>query len=155
MKKLAHSSMLSLSVFVALDAPGGRGSGRRWRVWPAGAARLSGGGERIVTRTADSGPGTLRQALLDAASGDTLTFDPAVFPPASPATIALTSGPLPNLDDGNVTVDATSAGVILNGSRLTSGENGLSHHIQRQHGQGAADRRLPRRGGEHRPAPRP
>ena len=44
-----------------------------------------------VTSTADSGSGTLRQALLDAESGDTITFDPSVFPPNAPATIYLTS----------------------------------------------------------------
>ena len=38
----------------------------------------------IVNSTADAGPGTLRQALLEAQSGDTITFDPAVFPPAAP-----------------------------------------------------------------------
>ncbi|MBC8422446.1 MAG: right-handed parallel beta-helix repeat-containing protein, partial [Chloroflexi bacterium] len=72
----------------------------------------------IVTSTADSGPGTLRQALLDAGNGDTITFDPAVFPPGSPATIALTSGQLPDLDDGNVTIDASDAGVILDASGI-------------------------------------
>src|SRR5574342_1253563 len=46
----------------------------------------------LVTSPADSGPGTLRQALQDAQSGDTITFDPAVFPPDAPETIAVTSG---------------------------------------------------------------
>ncbi len=55
-----------------------------------------------------------------------LTFASAVFPPGSPTTITLTSSPLPNLDDDNVTVDATSTGVILNGSHLTGWENDLS-----------------------------
>jgi hypothetical protein len=45
----------------------------------------------LVTNTNDGGLGSLRQCLLDAHSGDTITFDPSVFPPASPATIALTS----------------------------------------------------------------
>ncbi len=36
------------------------------------------GGTTIVTNPADSGPGTLRQALLDAQEGDTITFDPTV-----------------------------------------------------------------------------
>jgi len=51
---------------------------------PAVAAK---GQAIIVTSTTDSGPGTLRQALLDTQSGDTITFDPAVFPPDKPATI--------------------------------------------------------------------
>src|SRR5437016_14194557 len=32
----------------------------------------------IVTTTADSGPGSLRQALADAQDGDTIQFDPAL-----------------------------------------------------------------------------
>jgi len=70
-----------------------------------------------VTSTADSGPGTLRQALLDAQNGDTITFDPAVFPPNAPETIAITSG-LPQISQGYLTIDASDAGVILNGSQL-------------------------------------
>ena len=70
-----------------------------------------------VTSTADSGPGTLRQALLDAQNGDTITFDPAVFPPNAPETIAITSG-LPQISQGYLTIDASDAGVILDGSQL-------------------------------------
>ncbi|MEW6716378.1 MAG: right-handed parallel beta-helix repeat-containing protein [Chloroflexota bacterium] len=69
----------------------------------------------IVTSTADSGPNTLRQALQDAQSGDIITFDPAVFPPSAPATIYLTSG-LPSITQGNLTIDASNAGVILDGT---------------------------------------
>ena len=77
-----------------------------------------------VTSTADSGPGTLRQALLDAVNGDTITFDPTVFPPDAPATITLTS-PLPDITQGNLTIDASDAGVILDGSGLGSGNGFL------------------------------
>ena len=45
----------------------------------------------VVSSTVDDGSGTLRRALLDAQSGDTITFDPVVFPPSDPATIYLTS----------------------------------------------------------------
>ena len=76
----------------------------------------------IVTSTADSGPGTLRQALLDAQSGDTITFDPDVFPPDAPVTIYLTGG-LPPVSQGNLTIDASEAGVILDGSRIPEGWN--------------------------------
>ncbi|MGD9030083.1 MAG: hypothetical protein PVG25_09740, partial [Anaerolineae bacterium] len=70
-----------------------------------------------VTSTADSGPGTLRQALLDAVNGDTITFAPVVFPPSSPATIAPASA-LPEIDQGGLTVDGSDAGVILDGSGI-------------------------------------
>ncbi|HLA05800.1 MAG TPA: hypothetical protein VJ022_00025, partial [Anaerolineales bacterium] len=73
----------------------------------------------LVTSPADSGPGTLRQALQDAQSGDTITFDPSVFPPDAPTTIALSSG-LPELNQGNLTIDASDAGVILDGSNITT-----------------------------------
>ncbi|MGD2178663.1 MAG: right-handed parallel beta-helix repeat-containing protein, partial [Anaerolineae bacterium] len=69
----------------------------------------------VVTNTADSGPGTLRQALLDGQYGDTIAFDPAVFPPTAPVTISLTSA-LPQIHQGNLTIDASDVGVILDGS---------------------------------------
>jgi len=72
----------------------------------------------VVNSTADSGPGTLRQALLDAQSGDTITFDPAVFPTSSPATIYPTSS-LPLISQGNLRIDASNAGVILDGSNIS------------------------------------
>ncbi|HEY80335.1 MAG TPA: hypothetical protein G4O05_04575, partial [Caldilineae bacterium] len=75
----------------------------------------------VVTSAADSGPGTLRQALLSAQPGDTITFDASVFPPAAPVTINLTT-PLPVLTRGNLTIDASNAGVVLDGSQL-SGED--------------------------------
>jgi hypothetical protein len=55
----------------------------------------------VVTSTADSGPGTLRQALQDAQRGDTITFDPAVFPPHAPKTISVSSV-LPGLSQGHL-----------------------------------------------------
>ncbi|MBE0687375.1 MAG: right-handed parallel beta-helix repeat-containing protein, partial [Anaerolineaceae bacterium] len=71
----------------------------------------------IVTSAENSGPGTLRQGLLDANIGDTITFDPEVFPPDVSVTIRLTS-PLPELDQGYLTIDASNAGVILDGSTI-------------------------------------
>jgi hypothetical protein len=80
-----------------------------------------------VTSSADNGPGTLRQALLDARRGDIITFDPSVFPPDAPVTITLSSG-LPELNQGNLTLDASNAGVILDGSKITTPQSvhGLS-----------------------------
>lgn len=54
------------------------------RVAPAHAATF------MVTTLADSGPGSLRQAIADANPGDTITFGPG----ASSGTITLTSGQL-------------------------------------------------------------
>ena len=79
---------------------------------------LTQGRTLLVTSAADSGPGTLRQALLEAQSGDTITFDPSVFPPDAPATISLSNG-LPPLGLGYMTIDASNAGVILDGSNIT------------------------------------
>jgi len=72
----------------------------------------------VVTSTADSGPGTLRQALLDAENGDKLRFDTNVFQPNNPGTISITSGQLPTITQGSITVDASDAGVIIDGSTL-------------------------------------
>ncbi len=94
--------------------------------WPARAAppyQLQ--GALLVTSRNDSGPGSLRQALLDAQPGDTITFDPGVFPPGSPATITLNT-PLPELSQGSLTLDASDAGAILDGSAIVDpGANGL------------------------------
>lgn len=79
----------------------------------------------VVVSTADSGPGTLRQAILDAKAGDTITFDPSVFPPGSPATIYVRSA-LPPLTQNGVIIDASNAGVILDGSQAPPGTYGLA-----------------------------
>ena len=76
----------------------------------------------VVTSTADSSAGTLRWALQTAGTGDTITFDTGVFPPGNPVTIALTSGSLPDITQGNLTIDASDAGVILDGGGLGSGD---------------------------------
>jgi len=72
----------------------------------------------VVTSTDDSGPGTLRQALLEAQDNDIITFDPAVFPPAAPVTISITS-PLPPIFANHLMLDASNAGVVLDGSLLS------------------------------------
>ncbi len=83
------------------------------------------GKEIVVTNTADSGTGSLRWALQTARSGDTITFDPSVFPPDDPATILVRSE-IPPLLFGNLTIDASNAGVILNGELSeTSGVSGI------------------------------
>lgn len=79
--------------------------------WPAA--------ECVVNSTADSGPGTLRQCLQDANPGDTITFDGSIFPSTSPATILLSSA-LPWISIDSLTIDASDAGVVLDGSGLSS-----------------------------------
>ncbi len=74
----------------------------------------------VVTSAEDFGTGSLRQALLDAQTGDTILFDPTVFPPMQPSTIAIKSA-LPVINQGVLTLDASNAGVILDGSQA-SGE---------------------------------
>jgi len=73
-----------------------------------------------VTSAADSGSVTLRQALLDAQPGDTITFDSNVFPPENPTVIKLMSG-LPSIYQGYLTLDVSNAGVILDGSQAGEG----------------------------------
>ncbi len=101
--------------------------GVRASVKPAGSARASSvqaASSCVVTSTADSGPGTLRNCLDNSSSGTTITFDTMAFPPSRPATINLLSA-LPSLGVGNVTIDASNAGVILDGSSA-GGMSGLN-----------------------------
>ncbi len=90
-------------------------------------------GTIVVTSTSDSGPGSFRQALLDATSGDEIYFDTAVFPSANPAIIYLTSA-LPSINQGNLIImggeiseelNIVDAGVIIDGSGLSGSEDGL------------------------------
>lgn len=79
---------------------------------------------RIVTSRLDSGPGSLRQALLDAQPNDRILFDPVVFPPANPAVIMILD-PLPTLVQSGITIDGSDAGVILDGRYAPGYSDGL------------------------------
>ena len=57
-----------------------------------------------VTNGNDSGPGSLRQAIVDASSGDTINFAPSV------TTVNLTSGEL--VIDKNLTITGPFAGRV-------------------------------------------
>jgi len=70
----------------------------------------------LVSSAADSGKGTLREALWIAEPGDTLTFETSTFPPEEPVSILLGS-PLPEISCGDLVIDASDAGVILDGSQ--------------------------------------
>ena len=74
----------------------------------------------LITSAADSGPGTLRQAILDVNAGDSITFEEAVFPQDNPTTIYPLSV-LPPFQTGGVTLDARGAGVIIDGSQMPDG----------------------------------
>jgi hypothetical protein len=76
-------------------------------------------GETItITSAADSGLGTLRQALQDAQPGDIITFDSIVFPSDAPVTI-YPDNELPPIIQGHLTINASEAGVILDGRNIT------------------------------------
>ncbi len=75
----------------------------------------------VVNSTSGSGAGSLREAIENASPGDTVTFDPSVFPPAAPDTIYLTSE-LPHIIQGNLVVDASDAGIVIGGSSITTPE---------------------------------
>jgi hypothetical protein len=70
-----------------------------------------------ITSTDDSGPGTLREALEDAQPYDTIIFDPTVFPPEAPGSIMVLDA-LPQIQQDGLRIDASDAGVILDGSQL-------------------------------------
>jgi uncharacterized repeat protein (TIGR01451 family) len=72
-----------------------------------------------VTSAADSGPGTLRECLENQVSGDVINFSPVIFPPSAPVTIHIGPERLYWLVEGNITLDASNAGVILDGSSVT------------------------------------
>ncbi len=74
----------------------------------------------VVTNTNDSGPGSLRQVILDARENvpSVITFDPTVFPVASPGTISLLTR-LPVLNDPGDMIDGSNRGVIVDGSNLS------------------------------------
>jgi hypothetical protein len=73
-----------------------------------------------VTKTTDDGSsGTLRRCLSEVKAGDTIVFDTDFFSSPSPATITITSGFL-LIDKDNITIDGSGAGVIIDGSQLTS-----------------------------------
>jgi hypothetical protein len=80
--------------------------------------------DREVSTTADSGAASLRQALLDSDPGDSISFNTTTFPPGSPVTITLGSA-LPNIITNNLTINASNAGVILDGSGTPGGTYGL------------------------------
>jgi len=70
----------------------------------------------MVDATADSGEGSLRMCLESIPPGGTILFNPVIFPPDQPATIYLEEQ-LPQILNNSITVDASNAGVILDGQQ--------------------------------------
>lgn len=83
----------------------------------------------VVLNTNNSGPGSFSDAIIQAngsPGNDTITFDPAVFPPGAPAAIQPASQ-LPYVDAAEgVTIDGTGAGVVLDGQFAGDSAYGLS-----------------------------
>jgi hypothetical protein len=73
----------------------------------------------LVTSLADNGPGSFRDALLSVKPGNTIKFDSLVFPPHDPKTIFIIIE-LPPIDQGGLIIDASDAGVILDGSKFST-----------------------------------
>ena len=65
------------------------------------------------------GPGTLFNCIRSIQSGGTINFDASVFSPKKPARIILEND-MPLLETGSVTIDASNAGVILDGNHNVS-----------------------------------
>lgn len=71
----------------------------------------------VVTSPKNDGAGSLRHMIKTARPGDTITFDPSVFDPEEPARILLKTT-LPDLGFGNLTIDGSNAGVIIDGKKV-------------------------------------
>ncbi|MFZ4655800.1 MAG: right-handed parallel beta-helix repeat-containing protein [Caldilineaceae bacterium] len=84
---------------------------------PATTLYAQSGQTHVVTSAADSGPGTLRTILLVAQAGDTIRFDPLLFPITAPTSIYLQTS-LPAITTDRLTIDASNAAVILDGGRI-------------------------------------
>ena len=86
-------------------------------VLPSNVKATGTGTTYTVSSIEDSGTGTLRDCLQRAQTGDIIIFDPQIFPPENPTTIYLKSGLM--MSQGNLTIDGSNAGVILDGSSAT------------------------------------
>ena len=73
------------------------------------------GKTHVVNTTKDDEAGSLNSILCEVQSGDTIKFDTIVFPADNPATIYVKNQLA--LTEDNITLDASNAGVILDGSK--------------------------------------
>ncbi len=128
MKRVALGFMIAAGFMLVLQscapAPTASPTAASTKPSPPAPTPTKEGAKLVVTTTDDptGGPnqGTLRWAIEESRPGDSITFDPAVFPPDRPATIQPTSE-LPPLSQGRVSLDASNAGVILDGGLAGGG----------------------------------
>ena len=78
-------------------------------IWLFFVAAVSASAQLVVTSSADSGAGTLRQAVSDATSGNTITFSHTL----SGQTIMLTSGQI--TVDKDLTISASGVDIVVDG----------------------------------------
>ena len=81
-------------------------------------------GDGICETATGNGICTLRAAIAEANAlpgSNTITFDTNVFPPAGLTTITITGNRLPDIEQGNITIDGSEATrVIIDGSQLAT-----------------------------------
>jgi parallel beta-helix repeat protein len=109
------SMLLSLLLTLALAISGSAAKASPAVVWGDEQNTRS---TWLVDTVADTGPGSLREALANAAPGDRITFDAVVFPPEAPGVITVTGDRLPAIKVNNLTIDAVGRGVILDGGEM-------------------------------------
>jgi hypothetical protein len=96
-----------------------------------GSSQPALGSAFAVTNTNDAGAGSLRQAIMDAnvnAGHDAISFSAVAFPEAAPGVITPVTALPPMTDPDGTTVDGSGAGVVIDGSALAAGEDGLTFH---------------------------
>jgi parallel beta-helix repeat protein len=125
---MALGLALTLVGFVAVST---RPGGGEVRVDPANQPQAA-PGDCVVTNTKNNGAGSLRGCIIGLQPNATITFSPTVFPPANPQVIFPGSdvadpplAPLPAIVTSNVTIDASNAGVIIDGGFRPASDHGL------------------------------
>lgn len=78
----------------------------------------------IVNTIASTGEGSLDWCLENIHEGGRILFDVSVFPPEQPATIFASNG-YEIFRVGNITIDASNAGVIIDGTNVPHDQAGL------------------------------
>jgi len=147
-KKMAevHQRGLWVKIFLllaVLSAPLATGSSVAW------AQTI------FVTSTADSGAGSLRQAILDAnadAAANAILFDTSAL--SCPIAVFVTSSQLPALTGPGDTIDGSACGVTLDGSTLTgASDDGLRVRASNITIRGLTIQEFPREGIRVEPLP--